>query len=138
MAQQHLQTVVTISGKVDNSFGRLGDTLVGLGSQIDMISQKLIDFGKESIEEHASYDDLMREVKALGEYSDAQIREFDNWNRQIALNSRHSMQATAAAEGLIAQLGLGIEETKALLPSAGPERSGQDRRCHALTTCTIR
>lgn len=117
MAQQHLQTVVTISGKVDNSFGRLGDTLVGLGSQIDMISQKLIDFGKESIEEHASYDDLMREVKALGEYSDAQIREFDNWNRQIALNSRHSMQATAAAEGLIAQLGLGIEETKALLPS---------------------
>jgi TP901 family phage tail tape measure protein len=117
MAQQRLQTIVTIGGNVDNSFGRLGSALIGLGSQIDMVSQKIIDFGKDSVEKYVRYDDLMREVKALGEYSDAEIRAFDAYNKQIAQSSRHTMEAAASAEGLIAQLGLGIEETKALLPS---------------------
>lgn len=117
MAQQTLQTIVTIGGNVDNSFGTIGSALIGLGSQIDMISQKVIDFGKESIEKYVNYDDLMREVKALGGYSDAQMQAFDAYNKQIAQSSRHSMEAAASAEGLIAQLGLNIEQTKALLPS---------------------
>lgn len=117
MAQQRLQTVVTIGGQVDNSFGQIGSALIGLGSQIDMISQKLINFGKESVEKYVNYDDLMREVKALGGYSDSQMQAFDAYNKQIAQNSRHTMEAAASAEGLIAQLGLNIEQTKALLPS---------------------
>lgn len=117
MAQQKLQTIITIGGNVDNTFGTIGNALIGLGGQIDMISQKIIEFGKESIEKYVNYDDLMREVKALGEYSDAEIKAFDAYNKQIAQSSRHTMEAAASAEGLIAQLGLGIEETKALLPS---------------------
>ncbi|MGI6234432.1 MAG: phage tail tape measure protein [Christensenellales bacterium] len=117
MAQQRLQTVVTIGGQVDNSFGQIGSALIGLGSQIDIISQKLINFGKESVEKYVNYDDLMREVKALGGYSDSQMQAFDAYNKQIAQNSRHTMEAAASAEGLIAQLGLNIEQTKALLPS---------------------
>lgn len=117
MAQQRLQTVVTIGGQVDNSFGQIGSALIGLGSQIDMVSQKLIDFGKESVEKYVNYDDLMREIKALGGYSDSQMKAFDSYNKQIAQSSRHTMEAAASAETLIAQLGLNIEQTKALLPS---------------------
>lgn len=117
MAQQRLQTIITIGGNVDNSFGRIGSALVGLGWQIDLVSRKLINFGKESVEKYVNYDDLMREVKALGEYNEAEMAAFDTYNKQIAQTSRHSMEAAASAEGLIAQLGLGIEETRALLPS---------------------
>ena len=73
MAQQNLQTIVSIGGRVDNTFGMIGESLIGLGSQIDMISQKIIDFGKESVQEYVNYDDLMREVKAVGEFTDAEI-----------------------------------------------------------------
>ena len=65
MAQQKLQTIITIGGNVDNTFGTIGNALIGLGGQIDMISQKIIEFGKESIEKYVNYDDLMREVKAF-------------------------------------------------------------------------
>ena len=42
MAKQTLQTVITLSGQVDNSFGVLGQRIMALGSQIDGLSQKVI------------------------------------------------------------------------------------------------
>lgn len=64
MGQQTLQTIIAISGRVDNSFGQIGEALIGLGSQIDGISQKIIDFGKESVNIYRDYEDGILETRS--------------------------------------------------------------------------
>ena len=66
MAQQTLQTVITLSGRIDNSFGQIGEVLTSLGTQINNLSRDIINFGKESVETYARYDDTMREAQAVG------------------------------------------------------------------------
>ena len=117
MAQQTLQTVIALSGRVDNSFGALGTALLNVGSHIDALSQKVIGFGKESVKEFASYDDAMREVQALGEYDDKTMKVLDEYNKTIAQTSRYTMEQAAEAEVMIAQLGLNMEQTKTLMPT---------------------
>jgi len=116
MGQQTLRTVISIGGNVDNTFGQIGTALIGLGSQIDMVSQKIIDFGKESVTEYVNYDDLMREVKAVGEFTDAEISALDEINRQIAQTTIYSNKQAAEAEVFMGQLGLNTQEIAALLP----------------------
>lgn len=64
MGQQTLQAIIAISGRVDNSFGQIGEALIGLGSQIDGISQKIIDFGKESVNIYRDYEDGILETRS--------------------------------------------------------------------------
>ena len=78
MGQQILRTVIVLSGKVDNTFGIVGESLITLGNEIDTISQKIIGFGKESTKEFVEYDDIMREVQALGEYDTKTMRALDD------------------------------------------------------------
>lgn len=63
MAQKTLNAFVVIGGKVDDSFGQIGQELVNLGSTVDEISSKLINFGKESLEVYKDYDENMREAE---------------------------------------------------------------------------
>lgn len=63
MAEKTLNAYVVLGGKVDNSFQKLGQNLVNLGSSIDGISQKLINFGKESVQTYRSYEDSMLEAQ---------------------------------------------------------------------------
>lgn len=117
MAQQILQTVIALSGRVDNSFGQIGEALLGVGSQIDALSQQIINFGKESVEEYVDYDDIMREVQALGEYDEKTIRVLDEYNKSIAQTSKYTMEQAAQAEVMMAQLGLNMDQTKTLMPT---------------------
>lgn len=117
MGQQTLQTIIAISGRVDNSFGQIGEALIGLGSQIDGISQKIIDFGKESVETYVKYDDAMRETQAVGGYTAAEMEKLDALNRQIAQTTTYSNLQSANAMVLIAQAGMDVEDTYSLLPS---------------------
>ena len=118
MAQQTLQTIIAIGGRIDNSFGMLGNQLMLLGSQIDAISQKLLDFGNESLEVYVDYDDLMREVKAVGEFTDAQIKSLKKINSEIVKkpDNIYSNLQLAEAEVLMGQYGMTVEEIKTLLP----------------------
>lgn len=116
MGQQTLRTVITIGGSVDNSFGVIGDTLMGLGSQIDGLSRKIIDFGKDGVEEFINYDDLMREVKAVGEFTEGEMKALDAINTQIARTSIYTNKQAAEAEVFLGQLGLSVQEIKTLLP----------------------
>ena len=50
MAQKQLNAVVVIGGRTDSSFSQIGDALISMGNAVDGVSQKLIDFGKESLE----------------------------------------------------------------------------------------
>ena len=117
MAQQNLQTIVSIGGRVDNSFGMIGEALIGMGSQIDMISQKILDFGKESVQKYVNYDDLMREVKAVGEFTNAEITSLDKINSEIAKTTIYANTQAAEAEVLMGQYGMIIPEIKEMLPS---------------------
>lgn len=117
MGQQTLQTVITLSGKVDNTFGNIGTALINVGNHIDALSQKIIDFGKESVEEYVEYDDVMREVQALGEYDDKTMRALNEYNKTIAQSSKYTMDQAAQAEVMMAQLGLNMEQTKTLMPT---------------------
>lgn len=63
MAQKTLNAFVVISGRVDNSFGQIGTALVNMGQTVDQISQKLINFGKESIEVYRGYQDSMLDAQ---------------------------------------------------------------------------
>ena len=117
MGQQTLQTVITLSGKVDNTFGNIGTALINVGNHIDALSQKIIDFGKESVEEYVEYDDVMREVQALGEYDDKTMRVLNEYNKTIAQSSKYTMDQAAQAEVMMAQLGLNMEQTKTLMPT---------------------
>lgn len=117
MGQQILQTVIALSGRVDNSFGKIGEALLSVGSQIDALSQQIINFGKESVEEYVDYDDIMREVQALGEYDDKTMRVLNEYNKSIAQTSKYTMEQAAQAEVMMAQLGLNMDQTKTLMPT---------------------
>ena len=117
MAQQILQTMVMLSGNVDNTFGQIGTALIGLGSQIDAISQKLIGFGKDSVETFVEYDDAMRETQAVGSYTAQEMERLDRLNREIAQTSTYTNLQSANAMVLIAQAGKDVDDTYALLPS---------------------
>ena len=116
MAQQNLRTVVTIGGSVDNTFSTIGDSLTALGTQIDQISQKIINFGKDSVETYVQYDDAMRETQAVGGYTTREMERLDALNRQIAQTSTYTNLQSANALVLIAQAGLKIADVEALLP----------------------
>ena len=117
MGQQTLQTIIALSGRVDNSFGQIGEALIGVGNHVDALSQKIINFGKESVEEYVNYDDVMREVQALGEYDEKTMRTLTEYNRAIAQTSKYTMEQAGHAEVLMAQLGLNIDQTKTLMPT---------------------
>lgn len=116
MAQQELRTVITIGGKVDNTFSAIGDSLVALGGQIDQVSQKIINFGKDGVETYVQYDDAMRETQAVGGYTTREMERLDALNRRIAQTSTYTNLQSANAMVLIAQAGLEIADVEALIP----------------------
>lgn len=63
MAQKTLDAFVVISGRVDNTFGQIGTALINMGQTVDQISQKLINFGKESVEVYRGYQDSMLDAQ---------------------------------------------------------------------------
>lgn len=63
MAQKTLNAFVVIGGRVDNSFGQIGTALISMGQTVDEISQKLINFGKESVEVYRDYQDSMLDAQ---------------------------------------------------------------------------
>ena len=104
--QQTLQTVITLSGKVDNEFGNIGEALLNIGNHVDALSQKIINFGKQDIRKFINYDDVMREVQALGDYTSSQRAQMDAYNQMIAQDSRFTMQQAAQADILVLTLPL--------------------------------
>ena len=56
---QTLETIIAINATVGNGFAEAGNTLSVLGAQIDGMSQKLIDFGKDSVKTYEDYEKNM-------------------------------------------------------------------------------
>ena len=62
MAGQTLTTIIAINAQA-NGFGQVGATLTELGTLVNGISQKLINFGKESYEVYKDYEKSMHEAE---------------------------------------------------------------------------
>ncbi len=63
MAEKQLNAAVVLMGRVDNSVGKIGQALTNIGSYIDQASQKLINFGKESVNVYRDYQDSMLDAE---------------------------------------------------------------------------
>lgn len=91
MAQKTLNAFVVIGGHVDNTFNRIGTELVNLGSTVDEISEKLINFGKESLDVYKSYDFNMAELETVWGKSE----KFANNSRALQATMKAIRQDTA-------------------------------------------
>ena len=63
MAAKVLETLIKINAEVGNGFALIGSTLTQLGNEVDQLSQKLINFGKESITVYQDYEKSMAETR---------------------------------------------------------------------------
>ncbi|MDO4647635.1 MAG: phage tail tape measure protein [Eubacteriales bacterium] len=63
MASQTLETIIAINAKVGNGFSEVGATLTELGSLVNGMSQKLIDFGKDSVNVYREYEKSMKDAE---------------------------------------------------------------------------
>lgn len=60
---QTLETIIAINATVGSGFAEIGNTLTVLGAQIDGISDKLINFGKDSLGVYQDYEKSMAEAR---------------------------------------------------------------------------
>ena len=60
---QNLTTNIVINAKTGNGFSQVGATLTELGSLVNGISQKLINFGEDSVKVYRDYEKSMREAE---------------------------------------------------------------------------
>lgn len=120
-----LRADIIVGGKADNSFYALGGALETLGGQVNQISEKLIQFGKESVQTYASYEDYMldTEVALRTQYSSTNalakvMEELDKAAMQWASNSRFTTEDVAGAISNAAHAGWNLEKMLAGVPSA--------------------
>ena len=60
---QTLQTTILINAELGNGFSKVGATLTELGSLANSMSDKLIDFGKESVDVYRNYEKSMKDAE---------------------------------------------------------------------------
>lgn len=62
-ATQTLQTMILINAKVGNGFGQVGSTIAELGMAVSGVSDKLIEFGKDSVNVYREYEASMKDAE---------------------------------------------------------------------------
>ena len=125
MAQQVLKTVVTLAGRVDNTFGQIGQSLIDLGSQIDGVSQRLIDFGQESVDVYKGYEDgiletqsvLARQYSSSGELSKA-MKSLEEHAQQWASTTIFHTDDVAGAMAAAAHAGWDYDKILSGMPAS--------------------
>lgn len=115
--QQELRTNIVLGGKVDSSLNALSAKLNEFNSLASTISRKIIQVGKESVEQYIGYEEAMKEVYALGNYTYSDMEKLHRYNKEIAQTTTYTNTEAAQAELLLAQAGLDIEKTYQVLPS---------------------
>lgn len=120
-----LRADIIIGGKADNSFFQLGNSLLALGSQVNMVSEKLIQFGKESVKAYVSYEDAMlnTEVALRTQYQSTSelgkvMEQLNKSALQWANDSRFNTDDIANAISNAAHAGWDLEQIMEGIPAA--------------------
>lgn len=120
-----LRADIVIGGKADSSFYKLGNALETLGSQINVVSSRLIEYGEESVKAYASYEDYMldTEVALRTQYESTSelgkvMDQLDKSALQWARDSRFTTEDVAGAISNAAHAGWNLEQILNGVPSA--------------------
>lgn len=119
-----LRADIVVGGKADSSFYQLGNTLENLGQTVNQISEKLIQFGKESVEAYTSYEDYMldAEVALRTQYDSTNelskvMEQLDKSAMQWASDSRFTTEDVAGAISNAAHAGWDLQKILTGVPS---------------------
>ena len=76
-----LEAQVVLMGQIDQSFTTIGDKLNTLGGQIQsigfgisLLSAPIIGYGKSVLDAYKDYDNAIREIQAVGEYTNQEMQ----------------------------------------------------------------
>ena len=118
MAQQELRTNIVIGARTDNSLSRAGTELTEFTSIIDGITDKLYDYGKESAQLYANYDDALRDAADAGRLTATELEKLDKINRSVVKERRtiYSNLDAANATTEMIKRGKDLLEIETMLP----------------------
>lgn len=88
MAGKTLTATIVIAGRQAASFKQLGAALSDLGNTIEPVSEKLIDFGKDSVKTYADYQDAMLDAKVALRTQYSSTSELSKVMAQLDANAR--------------------------------------------------
>ncbi len=125
MAQNEVQSVIVIGGRVDNTFNALGDKLIQMGYMVSNVSRQIIDIGKESVNVYMNYEKEMAEAevamsRVYGQGTELQnvMADLDVAARYWAQNSIFHTNDVAHAIATAAHAGLEYEQVMDVMPAA--------------------
>lgn len=122
---RELRTDIVVGGKAHSSFYQLGDEIQSMGNMVNGLSEKLITFGKESVEAYSSYEDYMLDAKVAlrTQYDNAADLEkamgrLDKAALQWASDSRFTTQDVAEGISNAAHAGWNLNQILNGVPAA--------------------
>lgn len=122
---RELRTDIVVGGKAHSSFYQLGNELQSMGNMVNGLSEKLITFGKESVEAYSSYEDYMLDAKVAlrTQYDNAADLEkamgrLDKAALQWASDSRFTTQDVAEGISNAAHAGWNLNQILNGVPAA--------------------
>ena len=119
-----LEAQVVLMGQIDQSFTTIGDKLNTLGGQIQsigfgisLLSAPIIGYGKSVLDAYKDYDNAIREIQAVGEYTNQEMQLVIAAARQFGAETRYSSTDAAQAMITVTQAGYGLEEMIDTMPA---------------------
>lgn len=120
-----LRSDIIIGGKADPTLYKLGNELDKIGSVVNKVSDRLIDFGKESAQTYASYEDemlgaevaLKTQYKSAGELTKV-MQQLSDASLKWASESRFTTEDVAGAISNAAHAGWDLQRIMNGVPSA--------------------
>lgn len=126
MAAKVLETLIKINAEVGNGFATVGSTLTELGNQVNIVSEQLLNFGKESVNVYRDYEKSMQDARvALSTTYGRGTKELNTVMEQLDVAATEWAATTifhtndvANAISEAAHAGWGLEEIMNGLPAA--------------------
>ena len=119
-----LESTIILNGRVGSGFDTIGNTLLELGSEVEQVSEKIINFGRQSVETYKDYQYNMAEAKvALAtkygqdtEALDKQMAQLETYAASWAKSTIFHTNDVSNAIMLAARAGLNAEEIISAMP----------------------
>lgn len=125
MAGNDIIRNIVLNGKVGSGFEAIGNTLMQMGAELETVSNKIINFGKESVDVYKNYEYNLGQVEfalqsRFKEGSDeikAQVTNIGNAVQGWAKSTIFTVEDVSNAAAIAARSGLNFEEIYASFPS---------------------
>ena len=119
-----LKSIISVYGRMDSSFlalskkiSALGKTISGMGGAITAMTMPVIAAAKQSLETYTSFDDVMRDIQAVGQYGATEMEQVFDAALQAGRDTRFLASDAASAMLYLVQAGVELDETLDVLPA---------------------